>query len=361
MNKQKLVELMNKLSSLEGSLGKPYIDKVAEDESRNLVDTLKHSPTIKYLDELNSKMEKFKKDFNLTPVFRAVEKLQKDAVSSKKKVAKELEQNFKTQENKYGELGSLIAENCSKVEESSAKQIKELSNKLIGIKNEISLNNSFSKKKEEDLKLSLARVEKRINEIIGGAKNEPLEREKFSRSVDSKFKQSSSSMAETVKSIEELRKEMNRMFSSGRGGAINRQMFIGGVDPLQTYTDMNLVAGSNMTISYANNSTTKKVNVTFASTGGGGSTRSINSVAVDTAAGAAAGTDYVYLVTGTTTITLPTAVGNTNLYTIKNVGTGVVTIATTAAQTIDAAVNITMPVQYTAVDLISDTANWNVT
>lgn len=143
---------------------------------------------------------------------------------------------------------------------------------------------------------------------------------------------------------------------------MSRQIFIGGADPLTRYTDINLKAGSNVTITYANNNTTKKVDITIASTGGGGgSVRSINSVSTPTTAGSTSGTDYVYLVSGTTTITLPTAVGNTNLYTIKNVGTGVVTINTTSSQTIDGSLTVSMPVQYTAVDLISDTANWNVT
>jgi hypothetical protein len=45
-----------------------------------------------------------------------------------------------------------------------------------------------------------------------------------------------------------------------------------------------------------------------------GITRSVNIISSNTNAGAAAATDYVYLVSGTTTLTLPTAVGNTNRY-----------------------------------------------
>ena len=65
---------------------------------------------------------------------------------------------------------------------------------------------------------------------------------------------------------------------------------------------------------------------------------------------------------GTLTLTMPDATaGNTNLYTVKNVGSGVVTINTTSAQTIDGSSTIVMPVQFTSVDLISDTANWVIT
>jgi hypothetical protein len=96
-------------------------------------------------------------------------------------------------------------------------------------------------------------------------------------------------------------------------------------------------------------------------TAGGGVNRDILSVSTNTTAGNDADTDYVYLVSGTTTITLPTAVGNKNTYTIKRVGTNTVSIATTSGQTIDGSSSpITINVQYVSITLISDTANWNI-
>ena len=88
--------------------------------------------------------------------------------------------------------------------------------------------------------------------------------------------------------------------------------------------------------------------------------RSILSVSTPTTAGSTAGTDYIYLVSGTTTITLPTAVGNSNRYTIKRTGTGVVTINTTSAQTIDGSASASLNVRYQSIDVISDGSNWNV-
>jgi len=92
-----------------------------------------------------------------------------------------------------------------------------------------------------------------------------------------------------------------------------------------------------------------------------GITRSINSISSPATAGATALTDYVYFVSGTTTLTLPTAVGNTNLYTVKNAGVNTVSIATTSAQTIDGSASpITLPVANTSLDLISDGSNWRI-
>jgi protein-disulfide isomerase-like protein with CxxC motif len=99
---------------------------------------------------------------------------------------------------------------------------------------------------------------------------------------------------------------------------------------------------------------------TSGTTGTAGITRSVNSISTATTAGAAASTDYVYLISGTTTLTLPTAAGNTNRYTLKNVGTNTVTINTTSSQTIDGSTSITMSVENTAIDVISDGTNWKI-
>lgn len=58
-------------------------------------------------------------------------------------------------------------------------------------------------------------------------------------------------------------------------------------------------------------------------------------------------------------VTLPTAVGYTKKYTIKNSGTGVITIATTSSQTIDGQESGTITLsQYEAIALRSNGSNW---
>lgn len=164
--------------------------------------------------------------------------------------------------------------------------------------------------------------------------------------------------------IEDLKKLVQKIkidLSQRGGGSMNRQIVINNVDPLTRYTDINLKAGTNVTITYQNNDQTKKVDVTITASGGGsgGITRSINNTVVDLTAGATPGTDYVYLCAGTVTITMPSAIGNTNLYTIKNVGAGVVTVV--SADTIDGAATQVMPVQFTSIDLVSNSAAWVIT
>lgn len=89
-------------------------------------------------------------------------------------------------------------------------------------------------------------------------------------------------------------------------------------------------------------------------------TRSINTISTNTTAGSTAYTDYIYFVTGTTTITLPTAVSNTNIYTIKNTGTGTVTVATTSSQNIDDNTTFSITIKNYTIDVISDGTNWKI-
>lgn len=131
----------------------------------------------------------------------------------------------------------------------------------------------------------------------------------------------------------------------------------GGVASLNTLTGaITLVAGTNVSITPSGNT------LIIASSGGAGSgiMRSVNSISSNTNAAALAATDYVYLCSGTITLTLPTAVNNTNLYTVKNVGSGTVTVATTSAQTIDGASSLSLIEKYQAYTLISDNSNWNI-
>lgn len=93
--------------------------------------------------------------------------------------------------------------------------------------------------------------------------------------------------------------------------------------------------------------------------GGSGITRSVATVTSTVTVAAAAATDYVVLIGASGVVTLPTAVGNTNLYKLKNIDTANKTISTTSSQTIDGATTFVLSPNG-AIDLVSDGSNWRI-
>ena len=85
--------------------------------------------------------------------------------------------------------------------------------------------------------------------------------------------------------------------------------------------------------------------------------RSINTISTNTAAGSVANTDYYYECTANLTVTLPTAVGNTNEYTFKNNG-GTPTVNTTSSQTIDGGLTAVVSTLYASITVYSNNSNW---
>jgi len=95
-----------------------------------------------------------------------------------------------------------------------------------------------------------------------------------------------------------------------------------------------------------------------------GITRSVNTISSNATAGDTANTDYFYNVSGLTTLTLPTAVGNTNTYTITRTGTETVTIKGDGSELIYGAAGgagdneVNLIVRYAQVTLTSDGTSW---
>ena len=112
-------------------------------------------------------------------------------------------------------------------------------------------------------------------------------------------------------------------------------------------------------IAFRYNATDVKYDLIGTTIGAGvsGITRSIISINTATTGGAATTVDYVYIATGTFIYTQPTAVGNTNRYTIINSGTGIITIVFTSGQNADTSTTIALNPEV-ALDFISNNTNW---
>ncbi len=69
--------------------------------------------------------------------------------------------------------------------------------------------------------------------------------------------------------------------------------------------------------------------------------------------------DRFIVATNTITLTLPTAIGiSETIYTIKNIGTGAVTVDGNGSETIDGELTVTLNSQYQAINVISDGDEW---
>lgn len=97
-----------------------------------------------------------------------------------------------------------------------------------------------------------------------------------------------------------------------------------------------------------------------AGVGGSGITRVASIISVSSTLAAAASTDYVAFANVGIAITLPTAIGNSNLYTVKNISSSSVLIKTTAGQSIDGSATALMPVQNQTLGFISNASVWQV-
>ena len=117
-----------------------------------------------------------------------------------------------------------------------------------------------------------------------------------------------------------------------------------------------VVGGTNVTI---DNTDPDNPIISASVPGGSGITRSVNNIVGNTTAGSVGSTDYDYNCTGALTLTLPTAVGNTNKYSVTRIS-GLTTVATTSSQTINGSTTATLTINNMTLTFISDGANWNI-
>ncbi len=298
-------------------------DSLIEEEIALVTSKMKGNSTIKILQKFGQELKKLETNFDLKPISESIKSLSEQSDRDTKSLMSDFEKRLK------------------EVKDSIPSEVEPFN--------------------PANLVKSISDTKKEFVDLLGEQNKDLLNRV---QSVADGFNARDSKLKEGFQSaLEELRKDLLKLVHGVGGGNMNRQVKFNGTDSLTKYTDINWKAGNNVSFTVVNNNSTKMVDVTINATGGSGSgiTRSINSVAVDTAAGAAPTVDYVYLVTGTTRITLPDAAANTNLYTVKNVGVNTVTVDTTSSQTIDGSLTITLPVRYTSVDIESDGTNWNVT
>lgn len=204
-------------------------------------------------------------------------------------------------------------------------------------------------------------LQSKLNELNGSLDTQKKETKSKIDSVLAEYKKI---IGDLEAAIKKLRTDAMSAIAGSHGGNMNRNILVNSnPSTLGRYTDLNIKAGANVTLSYQNNDNLKTTDLTIASTGGGGggTSRNISTVSVSSVVAATASTDIVVIAGAGIKLTMPTAVGNTNLYTIKNKFASSVMVAANGAETIDGDTNIILAIKYVSVDLISDNANWHIT
>lgn len=321
---------------------------------KELQTSLKEKIQVQTLDDVKGQLDKFQKKIDFTPLSDSVQSIEEGINVKLEAISQAIDEELAT-------LKSLIDSRDSEAK-GGITQVNENIKLLEAEYKGLDLKKTTDIAELKDRISQLSSIADTATQAISGLKD-VLEESRGDVNVIRDDLQAITSS--NINSLEKLRQELSNRINNLRigGGNQNRNIAVGGnTSVLSKYTDINIKPGSNVTLTYSNNNTTKYLDLTISATGGSGTTRSINRVSTSASMGSTAGTDYVYVATAGVLLTLPTAVSNTNLYTVKNVAASSVMVATTGGQTIDGDSNIILNNQYTSVDIVNDgNDNWSIT
>lgn len=239
-NKEKLKSLLDQLTALQDKDVLPdeidtLIGELVEESTK-----LKENPTIKILQRFSEEIKKFKMGFDLKPIIQSIKELQTEIKNNDKLVAEEFKRKLQEIKATIPKLPEIPAPF------DSSGLVKEISD----------LRKQFLAQKDFDPKPLQKELDKSRAEFVALFNQDNVDDTEQKKELEEK--------------IDKLRKELINRISNLGGGSMNRQIKIAGVDVLTKYTDINLVAGSNITLTSANDNTDKNVDITIAGTGIGG-------------------------------------------------------------------------------------------
>ena len=338
-NKEKLKKILVGMSNNESGLKTAF--KSIEQEMAKVADNLRVEAETKTVAVAKKKIAEIKEQ--IQSIFDYIANLKEELKKSESDLTGSLNQKLDVLKSRMAEYRT-----------ASLDRLGILSAEMDGLKDDI---REISQRKVEipNYKNQIGEIESKLEDLIAGLKKETQNK------IEGILAETKKTVGELEEEIKKLRRDtMSAM--AGRGGNMNRNILVGNnPSTLGRYTDLNILAGSNVTLTYTNNDNLKTTNLTIAATAGSGTNRNISTVNVSSVIASVASTDYVVIAGAGIKLTMPTAVGNTNLYTIKNKSTSSVLVAANGAETIDAAATALMETQYTAIDLISDDAAWHIT
>lgn len=391
--KSKIKELLGRLNKLQGIPDGEvmnFADSVIREEMRSAADSIRSSPQMKMLDGIYKKLEQFKSEFNLEPISEEFDALKQEVEDLRAEINEATSQQNKALQPIREAIMALQEEEPDETE----GKIGELQASIEKLKNELS---DDSAEKEQSARFEKSLVE--ITNRLAGFEGILTQQKKESDSAFEKTKQ------ESADSLKSLRTDILNRLNTG-GGNANRQINVNSSVMSKKYTDINFLNSTTIGFTATNDDTNKQViirasilsgaggsaltvkesdgvptvnnvntivvsngtltdngggQVTVTTGGGGGGiTRTTSVISVSSTLAAAGSTDYVFFVNVGSAQTLPTAINNSNLYTIKNQSASSILVITSAGQTIDGSSSALLPTQNESLSFVSNGSVWGV-
>lgn len=219
-----------------------------DSELERLKKSLTETVNIQTVDDVSRKLKQFQDKIDFTPLLVAIETIKSQSNTQSKEIEAALSEKIK-------ELVSL--------------ETKDMTAGVAVLENDI-----------KNLSTALAESHLSTEKLVDGLYNEVRSilsvKSEMSAALEKLSKDTSSytdrEVSKVEKTISELRASFLERIGNIGGGSMPHQTYIGGVNPLTKYSDLNFKAGSNMSITYANNNTTRQVDITFTASGGGAGT-----------------------------------------------------------------------------------------
>lgn len=245
MKKAKLSKLLKVLTP------DPVDFSVLDQKIKELKEQLLEKVQVKTLDDVNSELEKFRKRINLDGLLEAVREI-KDSIDSR------FEQLTSDLNSKSEVLEELIAQRGSESE------VQSLSTEIEALKANLSSLNNLRK---DGLKTVSQSIENLSQGFTGSLKT-------ISQKIEARLSllenPTKDELTPIKKELREEIEELRRITLEGLshvGGSPNQRIRVGGTVMSDRYADINLVAGTGISLSTADDATDKDVDITITATG----------------------------------------------------------------------------------------------
>ena len=384
--KQKLKELLDKINALDGSFipdGElsDLTNKIINQEVINATDKIRQNSIIKTLERISVEVGKLKNKFDLSSIITAIKDLEKSISDEHKLAAADFDRKLADLKNEVKSLETeidnksdteivdqikIFADNLNKIQDKFSSQVIENSVKETVFRQELSIledkfkdlrnyDDDFEGIKEKLKKLQTDLITRTTH--VGGQANRQINVDSSIMSTrynDLNFKISSSIGWRTTNDDVNKRVDIvaSILIATGGGGSLT----VKEADGTPNVASVTTIVVSNGTLTDDGGG---QITVTTGG-GGGGITRTTSIVTATTTLPAAASTDYVFFCAAGIQILMPTAISNTDLYTIKNTSTSSVLVVASVGQAIDGSNTALMPTENESLTFISNNSVWGV-